>query len=209
MTTLPPALGSPDPYDVANKKMGSLILQRLNVGERTPLSAAMSSVLVLVVLYYTLSLIILYIQTTAVVVIRPLDPKPPIDEEKKHMIPKPNTKQTTSPQQLSPALSRINQAHESQRLVLMLAFLILLVRLRLKVDLESSEPPPYITNIYLLVIISCYTHAFYNDLFFCNDSQYIVTAKCILKFIVTFALNLCVVLLFYVLINQGKTHAAA
>jgi hypothetical protein len=208
MTTLPPALGSPDPYDVANKKMGSLILQRLNVGERTPLSAAMSSVLVLVVLYYTLSLIILYIQTTAVVVIRPLDPKPLIDEEK-HMLPKPNTKQTTPPQQLSPALSRINQAQESQRLVLMLAFLILLVRLRLKVDLESSEPPPYITNIYLLVIISCYTHAFYNDLFFCNDSQYIVTAKCILKFIVTFALNLCVVLLFYVLINQGKTHAAA
>tara|TARA_B110000091_G_scaffold129308_1_gene138892 strand:+ start:49 stop:678 length:630 start_codon:yes stop_codon:yes gene_type:complete len=209
MTTLPPALGSPDPYDVANKKMGSLILQRLNVGERTPLSAAMSSVLVLVVLYYTLSLIILYIQTTAVVVIRPLDPKPPI-EEKQHMLPKPNTtKQTDSPQQLSPALSRINQAQESQRLVLMLAFLILLVRLRLKVDLESSEPPPYITNIYLLVIISCYTHAFYNDLFFCNDSQYIVTAKCILKFIVTFALNLCVVLLFYVLINQGKTHAAA
>ena len=208
MTTLPPALGSPDPYDVANKKMGSLILQRLNVGERTPLSAAMSSVLVLVVLYYTLSLIILYIQTTAVVVIRPLDPKPLIDEEK-HMLPKPNTKQTTPPQQLSPALSRINQAQETQRLVLMLAFLILLVRLRLKVDLESSEPPPYITNIYLLVIISCYTHAFYNDLFFCNDSQYIVTAKCILKFIVTFALNLCVVLLFYVLINQGKTHAAA
>ena len=208
MTTLPPALGSPDPYDVANKKMGSLILQRLNVGERTPLSAAMSSVLVLVVLYYTLSLIILYIQTTAVVVIRPLDPKPLIDEEK-HMLPKPNTKQTTPPQQLSPALSRINQVQESQRLVLMLAFLILLVRLRLKVDLESSEPPPYITNIYLLVIISCYTHAFYNDLFFCNDSQYIVTAKCILKFIVTFALNLCVVLLFYVLINQGKTHAAA
>ena len=208
MTTLPPALGSPDLYDVANKKMGSLILQRLNVGERTPLSAAMSSVLVLVVLYYTLSLIILYIQTTAVVVIRPLDPKPLIDEEK-HMLPKPNTKQTTPPQQLSPALSRINQAQDSQRLVLMLAFLILLVRLRLKVDLESSEPPPYITNIYLLVIISCYTHAFYNDLFFCNDSQYIVTAKCILKFIVTFALNLCVVLLFYVLINQGKTHAAA
>ena len=208
MTTLPPALGSPDPYDVANKKMGSLILQRLNVGERTPLSAAMSSVLVLVVLYYTLSLIILYIQTTAVVVIRPLDPKPLIDEEK-HMLPKPNTKQTTPPQQLSPALSRINQAQESQRLVLMLAFLILLVRLRLKVDLESSEPPPYITNIYLLVIISCYTHAFYSDLFFCNDSKYIVTAKCILKFIVTFALNLCVVLLFYVLINQGKTHAAA
>ena len=208
MTTLPPALGSPDPYDVANKKMGSLILQRLNVGERTPLSAAMSSVLVLVVLYYTLSLIILYIQTTAVVVIRPLDPKPLIDEEK-HMLPKPNTKQTTPPQQLSPALSRINQAQESQRLVLMLAFLILLVRLRLKVDLESSEPPPYITNIYLLVIISCYTHAFYRILFFCNDSQYIVTAKCILKFIVTFALNLCVVLLFYVLINQGKTHAAA
>ena len=188
--------------------MGSLILQRLNVGERTPLSAAMSSVLVLVLLYYALQLIILYIQTTAVVVIRPITPKPPIDEENEHMLPKPNTKQTTSPQQLSPALSRINRAQESQRLVLMLAFLILLVRLRLKVDLESSEPPPYITNIYLLVIISCYTHAFYSDFLFCSDSKYIELCCTVLKFIVTFAVNLCVVLLFYVLINQGKTHAA-
>ena len=101
-----PALGTPRPYDT-NIIKGTPTLQHINIGERTPLSPAMFTVLVMVLLYYSLSVLVLYYNS--------------------------KEKEITEAGRL-----RRGQAITSQGIILMLAFLVMLVRIRLRVDYEAS-----------------------------------------------------------------------
>ena len=164
---LPPALGSPDPYLETNALAGKTLLQKINVGEASPLSPAMMAVLLLSILYYVLSLLRLYLN--------------------------------------KPDSMRSRHAKTSQALILMLAFLVLIVRIRLRVDLEGSEPPMYITTTYSWIVVLSYVQSFAGDLLFCTDSKFFRTLNSFVRILSTLCLYICVIVLFFILINQGKS----
>ena len=175
-----PALGSPNPYDVSNIERGNDMLQHLHVGERPPLSPAMLTIFVLTLLYYTLQLIPLYYKIC----------------------------QSDTVQRQPSVLLRQSQASTSQNMILMLAFLVMLVRMRLRIDLEQSEPSEYVTTTYYAVVVASYLQAFAGDVLFCSDSTRIVKLRRFIQILCTTAVYVCVIVLFTILINQGKTKNA-
>jgi uncharacterized membrane protein YecN with MAPEG domain len=99
---------------------------------------------------------------------------------------------------------RSQHASVSQSLILMLAFLVLVVRLRLRVDLEHSEPPAYITTIYTCVVVFAYVQSFAEDVLFCTDSKFFRILRQLVRIFSTMGVYICVVALFVTLVNQGK-----
>ena len=196
---LPPALGSPNPYDSSNVKKGEVVLQRLNVGERTPLSPAMSTVLVLCLLYYTLQIVTMIMDYRNENGSKKKNNNRKKTKEKQSLMKRENKKGT-----VSTVSKRSERAKESQSIILMIAFLVLTVRIRLRVDLESSEPPPHITTVYMCVVVACYIQAFAGDVLMCRDSLWIEKLRCFIRFASFATLYVCVILLFGILINQSK-----
>ena len=172
-----PALGTPNPYDTSNIIKGTPTLQHINIGERTPLSPAMFTVLVMVLLYYSLSVLVLYYNS--------------------------KEKEITEAGRL-----RRGQAITSQGIILMLAFLVMLVRIRLRVDYEASEPNALVTSTFSAIAVLSYLQSFTGDVLFCTDNKYIRIGRIVIRCICTAGLYTCVVLMFYCLLTQSKTANA-
>ena len=214
-SSLPPALGSPDPYNTANARVGRALLQQLNIGERTNLSPEMTSFLALCFLYYLLQLIREHSRFQS----QETDTsctEAGSSEELQQMIPQKNATKAEVDKEKSASISASRsasrsaseQASETQSLIVMVAVMILLVRLRLRCDLEYSVPSLFLAQIYCFIVIACYTHAFVGNVFYCHDSDRLVLLRRVLTILSILTIYVGVGILFFTLINQGKTEQA-
>ena len=193
-----PALGSPNPWDEANHMRGLPVLQKLHVGETRPLSPAMQSVLLLTALYYLLYMIPIVERFAS------LGLSCCVREESDDCSPRGGTEGGESTPPPPTVLQRIcKNAENAMQLIPMLSILILFARLRSRVDLEGSSPPPYAQSAFYASAVIIYAIALFRDIFFCGGSH-MQWFKRALSFMLALGLIVCIGVIFHTVITGSK-----
>eukprot|EP00946_MAST-07B_sp_MAST-7B-sp1_P001131 g1131.t1 len=190
-----PALGSPNPWDEANHMRGLPVLQKLHVGETRPLSPAMQSVLLLTALYYLLYMVPIVERLAS----RGLSccAREEVDD-----CGRTERGESTAPPTV---LQRIRKnAENAMQLIPMLSILILFARLRSRVDLEGSSPPPYAQSVFYASAVIVYAIALFQDIFFCGGPR-MQWFKRTLSFLLVLGLIVCVGVIFQTVITGSKS----
>ena len=98
------------------------------------------------------------------------------------------------------------------KLIPMVAILIVFARLRAKVDLEGTNPSDMCRKSFFAIVGIMYTQAFSTTIFGCiqsfaGESGMLTKFKNLMKFLLTFGLYTCIVIIFHAIISQVKTAA--
>lgn len=176
-----PATGpAPALVDPSTQVKGEPFTQKLNIGEKTPLSPAMQSVLALVVLYYAIS--------TAEYVIAAKKEWTSVEE-------------TAGEKWLT---NLINSTKSTLKTIPMICILIVFARLRAKVDLEGTNPPDYARKAFFSTVGFIYILAFSKTVFSCNVG-WATMLRQIIEALCRLGLYTSIIVIFYSIFNLSKT----
>lgn len=192
--------------DPATQTAGLPVKQKLNIGEKTPLSPAMQAVLCLVVLYYSAMLITFVVGLKKELASIPFANE--TDEEKKLR------EAQDTPNEMQKQLNRlqliVDDAKGTIDLIPMVSILIVFARMRAKVDLEGTNPPDYARKAFFGIVGVMYTQAFFGLIFnilqnVMGDSTMLTKFKAAMKLLLTFGLYTCIVVIFHSIFTLTKT----
>jgi hypothetical protein len=209
--TAPAATPTVDP---STQTAGLPFKQKLNIGEKTPLSPAMQSVLCLVALYYAVILVTFVLDMKKELAnITNDDAAPPVTAAAGTTALVGDKKADGVAEKAEKQLRQIlADADATCKLIPMVAILIVFARLRAKVDLEGTNPSDTCRKSFFAIVGIMYTQAFFAAIFGCiqsfvGENGMLTKFKNLMKFLLTFGLYTCIVVIFHAIISQVKTAA--
>ena len=135
----------------ANAQKGSPVLQNLNVGDQPPMSSAMKSVLIMVVVFFIVEVGSYSFKVQGEITKMKNAVMKSDDGEDKGML----DGVVKMPAEIQKQLDNIRDFLQTTELVTkqipMLAILIVFARLRAKVDLEGTDPAQYAQNAFITI----------------------------------------------------------
>ena len=210
--------GSANSRSLCPTAAGLPFKQKLNIGEKTPLSPAMQSVLCLVALYYAVILITFILDMKKELAnITSDEPKteatPPVTATSSSTVALVEKDPVGTAAKAEKQLRQIlADADATCKLIPMVAILIVFARLRAKVDLEGTNPSDTCRKSFFAIVGIMYTQAFFAAIFGCiqscmGENGMLTKFKNLMKFLLTLSLYICIVIIFQAIISQVKTAA--
>ena len=187
----------------ANAQKGQPVLQNLDVGKSPPLSAAMRSVLIMVVVFFIVE-VGSYAFKVQGEITKMKNAVMKSDGEDKGML----DGVVKMPAEIQKQLDNIRDFLQSTDLVTkqipMLSVLIVFARLRAKVDLEGTDPMPYAQNAFLAIgsLVAIQAGALFFDT--CENST-LKVVNIVVQGLCKLSIMVCVVIIIESIFSLKKT----
>ena len=188
----------------ANAQKGSPVLQNLNVGDQPPLSSAMKSVLIMVVVFFIVEVGSYSFKVQGEITKMKNAVMKSDDGEDKGML----DGVVKMPAEIQKQLDNIRDFLQTTELVTkqipMLAILIVFARLRAKVDLEGTDPAKYAQNAFITigVLIAVQAGALFLDT---CDNPTLKVLNIVVQGLCKLSIMVCVVIVIESIFSLKKT----
>lgn len=205
------APGSAPTVDPSTQVAGLPFKQKLNIGEKTPLSPAMQACLSLVAVYYAMYLVGWLANLRADLTAVMKGEKAAGGDGAPETLMPADGKQDPMAQMEAMMRQMAESAKSTMLLIPMLTILIVFARLRAKVDLEGTNPPDYARKAFFGATAIIYVQAFQSFVISMlkncmpGSAKGLVIFQNVLTFCCTIGVYGCIVAIFYSICTLTKT----